>query len=277
MLSHGWESSNLFASHRIPRTADDPGSDFGKCTSLLKQSQREDTFTEESVMARGEPVILKRRSFQSKKEAQEYFRMEISSRDVGTEITSQEEFFADIRSLIERHPEREQKVGVGIEAFIVRLDDNRNKMLWLRRTDGSSTDFSYITCIRGNGMSLRQEFAEAARKTVEPHITEFRDDYVRRFMNPDGQIPCEETGVLMNIKDSHVDHFPVTFQTLVDQFLDQTSIGLTRNILSAPADRQTHTSFVCPKTAAMFLDFHRSNATLKVVHKTVNLKRKRKA
>lgn len=227
-------------------------------------------------MARSKAVILERRSFQSQKEAQEYFRMEISSREVGTEITRQDEFFTDVRSLIERHPERDQKVGVGIEAFIVQLDDNRNKMLWLRRTDGSSTDFSYITCIRGTGMSLRHEFAEAARQAVKPHITEFRDDYVRRFVNSDGQIPCEETGVMMDIENSHVDHFPVTFQTLVDQFLAQTEIIPTRDILTAPADRQTHTCFVCSKTASMFLDFHRSHATLKVVHETVNLKRKRK-
>jgi hypothetical protein len=227
-------------------------------------------------MARGNPVDLGHRSFRTQKEAQEYFRGEIAKRVVGAVITSDEEFFQDVRALIERHSERDQKVGVGIDAFIVKLDETKNKMLWLRRTDGSSTDFSYLKCISGRGMTLYSEFTKAARVAIRPDIDECRDAYFRQHGNSDGQAPCEQTGELMAVGDCHVDHFPISFKDLVDQFLKQTGIVPSREILSAPADRQTFTSFTCEKTAAHFVQYHRENAKLMVVHKQVNLTRKRK-
>ncbi len=78
------------------------------------------------------------------------------------------------------------------------------------------------------------------------------------------------------VGDCHVDHFPISFKDLVDQFLEQTGIVPSREILSAPADRQTFTSFTCEKTAAHFVQYHRENAKLMVVRKQVNLTRKRK-
>jgi hypothetical protein len=227
-------------------------------------------------VARGKPVDLGHRSFQTNKDAQDYFRGEIRKRQVGEVITNDDDFFRDVRSLIDRHPERVQKIGVGIEAFIVKLDENRNKMLWLRRNDGSSTDFSYLTCIRGAGKSLHSEFTDAARFAISPDIKDVKEGYFRRCSDSSGQSPCEQTGKLMAIEEAHVDHYPIAFKELVQNFLDQTSIVPSREILSAPADEQTATTFTCDTTATLFIQYHRENATLMVVHKSVNLTRKRK-
>lgn len=226
-------------------------------------------------MARGKPVDLGHRSFQTNKDAQDYFRGEIRKRQVGEVITNDDDFFRDVRSLIDRHPERDQKVGVGIEAFIVTLDENRNKMLWLRRNDGSSTDFSYLACIRGTGKSLHSQFNDAARLAISPDIKECKEDYFQRYSNSSGQSPCQQTGKLMAIGEAHVDHHPVAFKELVQSFLSQTNIVPSREILSAPADEQTATTFTCDTTATLFIKYHRENATLMVVHKSVNLTRKR--
>ena len=227
-------------------------------------------------MVRGKPLDLGHRSFNSQKDAQDYFREMIYQYQVGDVITEGENFFHDIRSLIDRHPERGQKVGVGIAAFIIRLDENRNQMLWLRRADGSETDFSYLTCVRGSGMSLNSEFAQAARLAVRPDISEFKESYFQKYADSSGKAPCQESGILMSIGDAHVDHHPLTFQDLLKDFLSYTNIVPSRVFLSAPADNQTATTFVCNTTEGRFIEYHRDHATLMVVCQSVNLTRKRK-
>lgn len=227
-------------------------------------------------MARSKPIDLGHRSFPSQKEAQAYFREMIANYQVEDEIKDDDEFFRDVGALIERHPERNQKVGRGIEAFIVRRDGNGNKMLWLRRMDGSETDFSYISCIRGEGNTLHGEFAEAARLAIRPDIVEFKSNYFNQNSDANGKAPCQETGKLISFGDAHVDHYPLTFKDLFQNFLAQTKLVPSREMLSVPQDNQTATTFVCAKTEKLFVDYHRQHATLMVVESTVNLRRKRK-
>lgn len=226
-------------------------------------------------MAKGKPVELGHRSFPTQKAAIEYFRDLLARHAVGDELAGESADFRDVRAILERHPERDQKVGCGIDAFIVRLDDNANKMFWLRRTDGTETDFSFYSCVKGRGSSLRQEFAEAARFAVFPEMRSHKDLYFAQHSNAEGLAPCEETGVLMCIDDAHVDHHPIPFDQIVEDFLRSFFITPSRNILSSPADNQQTTTFVCEMTEHQFVEFHRQRASLLVVHKSVNLRRKR--
>lgn len=226
-------------------------------------------------MGRREPVDLGHTSFPSKKAAREYFQQQISNHQPGDAILQTDAFFRDVGALLDRHPECEQKIGSGIERFMVILDDARNKALRLRRIDGTETDFSYITCINGYGKSLAAEFAEAARFAIRPQIVAFREAYFAEHADAEGRVPCQETGIPISVEESHVDHFPVTFKQLVRNFLEEFGITPTRAILSAPEDNQTTTTFTCPKTERLFMEYHWQHAELKIVEKRVNLTRKR--
>lgn len=226
-------------------------------------------------MGRGKPIVLGHISFSTKKAAIAYFQDLLARHDVGDELAEDSLDYRDVRALLTHHPECGQKVGCGIRSFIVRLDSNRNKMFWLRRLDGTETDFSFYSCVNGQGPSLRQEFAEAARMSVSPEIKAHKEQYFRERSNCDGMAPCEETGRLMTIAEAHVDHHPTTFDQIVEQFLDRHGIAPSREILSSPADNQTATTFVCPETERQFIEFHRQFAQLLVVHRSVNLGRKR--
>jgi len=215
------------------------------------------------------------RSFPTKKSATAFFQELLASHNAQDELTGESPDFPDVRALLERHPDRDQKVGCGIGAFIVRLDANGNKMFWLRRLDGTETDFSFYSCVNGRGPSLRQEFAEAARFAVFPEMKSYKARYFAERANDQGMAPCEETEKLMTIADAHVDHYPITFDQIVERFLESESIVPSRAILSAQADNQQTTTFTCRETEQRFIDFHRRHATLLVVHKSVNLQRKR--
>ena len=227
-------------------------------------------------MAGRQVVDLGHRVFQTKAAAQKYFREAISQRQVGEKITEQDPLYRDIAALLQRHPERDQKVGVGLQSFAVHLDAAGNRMLCLERLDGSTTDFSYVSCVRGAGPTLDKELAEAARAAVRDDIAAIKVDFFRQHQNEDGLAPCQETGRLMSIADAHVDHWPLTFEALLRQFCARHNVVAGRDILEYPRDNQTFTAFVCEQTKSLWLEFHRANATLLVVHSRVNLTRKRK-
>ncbi|MCD2443070.1 DCL family protein [Agromyces sp. SYSU K20354] len=89
-----------------------------------------------------------------------------------------------LRELLERHPDHAEKIGGGVEFFYVGLtkDGGRSYVrsdargIWIRRTDGSTVDFSYRTAIYAH--SHKSDVKEAMRGAVEGRRIEYRD---RRF------------------------------------------------------------------------------------------------
>jgi hypothetical protein len=53
----------------------------------------------------------------------------------------------DLASLLERHPEGVEKIGVGIDHFEVQEADYSTQCFRVVRTDGTWARFSYHTCI----------------------------------------------------------------------------------------------------------------------------------
>jgi hypothetical protein len=226
-------------------------------------------------MGQAKPIELGHRTFPTKKAAKEYFRALLEGHVAGDILCVGSPHFADVRALLERHPDRVQKVGCGIQSFSIRLDSNKNKMFWLRRIDGTETDFSFYSCVKGRGPSLRQEFAEAARFSIHREIRAHKERYFSENSDSAGRAPCQETGQPMEFADAHVDHHPITFNEIIDRFLKIHRVSPSRDVLSMPTDSQQTTTFICVDTERLFVRFHREQATLMVVHKSVNLGRDR--
>ncbi len=86
-----------------------------------------------------------------------------------------------LREVAERHPDRDEKVGVGIDHFYIGLTADGGRVavrpdaigIWIRRTDGSSVDFSYQTAVRGG--NPKTDAKEAMRLAVEGIRYRYRD------------------------------------------------------------------------------------------------------
>jgi hypothetical protein len=78
-------------------------------------------------MAKGKLVDLGHRSFPTQKAATTYFQQMLRRHKVGTVLVEGDSDFQDVRALLERHPECDQKVGCGIAAFAVQLDNAGNR------------------------------------------------------------------------------------------------------------------------------------------------------
>jgi len=86
-----------------------------------------------------------------------------------------------LTEVLERHPDFEEKVGVGVAEFFIGSTQDAPGVhvgrdaigIWIRRVDGSTIDFSYITAIRQH--SAKSDAKEALRNEVDHRRLAFRD------------------------------------------------------------------------------------------------------
>lgn len=123
---------------------------------------------------------------------------------------------AFLKELLARHPNYGRKVGVGVREIFVRInwkaEGYENRCFWIRREDGTETDFSYTECIWPT--DHRKKFLIACRNAIREQVREFRDGERARL----GKIAtCPVTGREFAVDEAHVDHVhPNTFESLVD-------------------------------------------------------------
>lgn len=86
-----------------------------------------------------------------------------------------------LREVVDRHPDRDEKVGPGIDHFFIGLTADGGRVavrpdaigIWIRHTDGQPVDFSYQTAVRGG--NLKTDAKEAMRLAVEDARFTHRD------------------------------------------------------------------------------------------------------
>jgi hypothetical protein len=150
-----------------------------------------------------------------------------------------------LRNLLERHPEAHQKIGCGVKRFFRDSTDEGTDCFWLERDDGTTTDFSYKSCVNAKGKSLYQEFAEACRQAVQTYLDAAKREHFEKHGNAEGKVPCEVTGELVAPYESHLDHKkPMTFQVIVATYIAARKIEIRSDMLSIPQDAQFVTTFV---------------------------------
>lgn len=169
-------------------------------------------------------------------------------------------------ALLLRHRQRDQKIGCGVSRFFVGRDHyNRPSCFWLARVDGSSTDWSFITCITPR--DGKDKTIIACRELIKPQIESFK---ARAFAA--GPVACAITGAPMPYGEAHVDHRPpTTFLTLVEHFL--TTQGLTFDTVqfNPTVDGSTITVFADPALSAAWVSFHGQYAQLQITTAKANL------
>ena len=96
-------------------------------------------------MGKKTPIILSTRTFDRKGAASEFFREMLNRYLAGDRVVDADA--VDLASLIERHPNREEKIGGGINHVEVQAADYGTKCFRVVRQDGTWARFSYKACI----------------------------------------------------------------------------------------------------------------------------------
>lgn len=77
-----------------------------------------------------------------------------------------------ISQLLTWHPDADQKMGIGIDYIFIGKDDFNGPCFWVKRLDGTQTDFSFRICIYGDP-SKYQQFCSACRAAVEDQTSKY--------------------------------------------------------------------------------------------------------
>ena len=224
----------------------------------------------------GKPVELSNgRVWPTKTAAKEHFKSMLG-RYADNDIIDADDDHDDLSALLERFDvlvaDGAPKIGVGIERFERRLnrgDGWSSPGFWVIRTDGTSTDFSYVKAVDGNAKSQSQEFYDACHNAVSRDLLKLKQKQFDHFSNGDGEIECDLTGELVSFPNASLSHATPSFGTIVDAFrrLKGWEGGPPPGTLTSSEDEQLSTHFTDDAVSREFRDYHHKVAVLRIIAK----------
>ena len=227
------------------------------------------------------PVEIGQRNFPTQKAALDHFK-ELLHRYVDGQLITDSTDHSDLVALIERYDRILEDVGEPmkgcgqIKHFERRLNTGTgwsSSGFWLVREDGSETDFSYITAVKGQPGDRSKDFYGACREAVALDNLHAKRRAFDEYGDSQGKVECELTGVMVSIDESHLDHAWPHFSCLVLGFRTARgwSKGIPDGIISPPTDGQTTPTFVDDAVSDAFRNYHHNQAKLRILSKSANL------
>ena len=101
-------------------------------------------------MGKARRISLKTRTFEKAGDATAFFKEMLNRYQIGAKVSPEDA--ADLVALLERHDERDEKVGAGIAGFEVNTPPDdvpqfSTRCFWLIRPNGEKIDISYKHCL----------------------------------------------------------------------------------------------------------------------------------
>lgn len=216
------------------------------------------------------PISINGQKFPSKAALKTYIRS-IVSRYIDNEILGDVDF-QFVRSLLDLHRWRDEKIGVGVASMMIRKSDYRNREFWLTRMDGTATDFSWVECV--DHPSQRKDVFTAMRTAIAPQKASFR----ARFFASNSDPKCPMTEEPLESATCHVDHVPpLTFDKLANDFIVEQGIDLEAVSLSGYGDGETAKVLADENLRLAWQEYHLRNAQLRILSSRGNLSVARKS
>jgi hypothetical protein len=169
-----------------------------------------------------------------------------------------------LTDLIRCHVDSDQKIGVGIKAFLVAPAPNHpGTCFWIERADGTLTDFGIPSCLEGPGPLNRRSLRMLVRQVIEAYR-------MKRLGAHGDEFTSDYSGAAFPVAEAVVDHHPVTFEEIVLRFADQEGIDVDVDLLTRSVDCCSDPVWCDPTLPDRFLAFH-NDFDLRLVHSRENL------
>jgi hypothetical protein len=180
------------------------------------------------------------------------------------------EDFDFMREVLEHHESAPIKIGCGVSEIYPRTNPiyKKNRCFYLKRTDGTETDFSFLMCLTSEKNS--DKVKNAFRKAVAPYIIEFKNCIFKLCGEP---IPCQITKEYMySNSNCHVDHAkPNTFLKIVEDFCKEENLDIEKIKVISSNDGMIGNEIEDKSIKEKFISFHNKRAKLRLVSTTANL------
>jgi len=170
-------------------------------------------------------------------------------------------------SLLEHHPDADDKIGCGVTRMWVQQNPEypTTRTFYLERPDGTSINFSYPACVTPR--TPLQDFKRAARRAIASYTRVTRD---LKFL-PGTVVNCPVNGTMLTEdgKSCHVHHHGMTFDEIVTDFIRVKNIDVEVVRLRRP--EHGGVVFDDPDLEKSWTTFHNESADLEVVSQRANL------
>jgi hypothetical protein len=221
-------------------------------------------------MAKGKSVEIATRSFNNRSLAVAFFREMMGRYQAGDKVS--EEDALDLIALLERHPDARAKTGIGVDHLKVERNVYGTNGFYIVRPDGSGPDFSYMTCIKGELPSRKQQVSRAFRWAVRIDLYRARDKFFAEHKDSEGLVTCAVTRERIGVEEGHMDHrSPMTFDVIVTTFLVGRGVGIDDVPIVSGQDNQQVPEIADGGLIEAFREFHHRIARLDFVHRRINL------
>jgi hypothetical protein len=170
---------------------------------------------------------------------------------------------AFLLDLFQRHPEWEQKKGVGIDVIQIQKSEFGSRCFVLLRLDGTSTDISFQKCLRKP--TKEQAIRQACRTAIRPRIYAYREANVIY-----GETRCAVTGEILTKKNTTIDHYDLTFDEMFRLWVSNQYIDLVYAGLAPSTDHSYGRVFADISIVEDFIRFHDDHCKLRAVTAKAN-------
>ena len=217
-------------------------------------------------MGKRKPVIVGNLRFDTKSAAKEWVRNLVARYPDGAPISPDDTAF--LKDLLELHPRVDEKVGAGVQSFTIdtNWEYSNTRTIFINRTDGSRTDFSWVKCIDGETSDQLQ--MQALRVAIMDQIIAFKQG---QFL-AGKTVRCPETGEELSWQHCHVDHCaPDTFDKLVADWLSAEGITIEQVAISPSRDSSFHRKLTNEAQRVSWWNFHNAKKRLRLLSPFANL------
>ena len=214
--------------------------------------------------------IIGENIFKFKKNAIDYTRKRLGESSKGVHGPDSD-LFTFLSALIDLHPEKEEKIGVGIKHFILSLNIGGGSHLDLVRLDDSKIDVSWKTCAGFHKKKVTTTTPIYLHQAMRDSIHTFTGNFKHTSYREHGKFKCAlcpSESVEYDGINFHTDHI-LPFSIICDEFL--------KNQVKTPitfATRGYMTSF--REEDKIFenkwVEYHNEKATYRILCKSCNSK-----
>ena len=165
-------------------------------------------------------VIIGNTEYKTIKECTEQVRTKINKMylDGELEVNRDNPNFNFIMDILNNHPSKIQKIGVGINSFLLTLNamTKRGIAIFIKRLDDSEEDFSWLICTGAKKISIHSLQLEVMRDAIKTLTINFK--------MKQNELNCALCGInSLNYHQYHVDHKTKPFVIIANQFINENS------------------------------------------------------
>jgi hypothetical protein len=153
----------------------------------------------------------------------------------------------------------------------------------LYRSQTEYQSFSFRACCKnafdpayqGSVSQLLGTWKAAMRNAIRPQMEAYR-----RSVTSGNLVKCAETNQFIAPREAHIDHHPVPFDKLANDFLTALTNSQTpptlQDIHRTHSADPMHYTIIDQEVAQLWADYHEANATYRAVKASVNLSKSKK-